>query len=65
MYFRNRHSKFPVILKVPIVVLLWFIGWGLCYFGQERKPLLPKNPTIFRNNPNLFYIKENKSEVIY
>jgi hypothetical protein len=51
MYFRNRHSKFPVILKVPIVVLLWFIGWGLCYFAQERKASVAQKSHYLQKQP--------------
>jgi hypothetical protein len=29
------------LLAMPIVVLIWFIGWSLFWFGEKKKKLKP------------------------
>ncbi len=34
-----RRNKMVLLLSLPIVVILWFIGWSLMWVGQSRRQL--------------------------
>jgi hypothetical protein len=37
----KKPTRMLVLLRMPLAVIAWFIGWGLCWIAQKNQKFRP------------------------